>query len=139
MAKGINKVVLVGNLGNDPEIRYLPSGTAVANISLATGDIKRDQKTKKIVEATDWHRVVLFGKLAELCGQYLKKGAKAGIVGKLKTRSYEDKQKGTRYVTEVIADDLTLLEAKTKVDDGVNHLDFVAEYDEADAFQGEGM
>jgi len=139
MAKGINKVVLVGNLGNDPEMRYLPSGTAVANISLATGDIKRDQKTKKIVEATDWHRVVLFGKLAELCGQYLKKGAKAGIVGKLKTRSYEDKQKGTRYVTEVIADDLTLLEAKTKIDDGADHIDFVAEYDEADTFQGEGV
>ena len=138
MAKGINKVVLVGNLGNDPEIRYLPSGTSVANISLATGDIKRDQKTKKIVEATDWHRVVLFGKLAELCGQYLKKGAKAGIVGKLKTRSYEDKQRGTRYVTEIIADDLTLLDAKTKVDDDMNHQDFMAEYDEADAFQGEG-
>jgi single-strand DNA-binding protein len=136
MAKGINKVVLVGNLGNDPEIRYLPSGTAVANISLATGDIKRDQKTKKIVEATDWHRVVLFGKLAELCGQYLKKGAKAGIVGKLKTRSFEDKQKVKRYVTEVIADDLTLLESKTKVDDEISSNDFIAEYDERDAFQG---
>lgn len=114
MAKGINQVILVGHLGNDPEIRYLPSGTAVANISLATGDIKRDVETKQLKETTDWHRIVLFGKLAELAGEYLKKGAKAGIIGKLKTRSYEDKQKQTHYVTEIIADDLTLLDAKLK-------------------------
>lgn len=141
MAKGINRVVLVGNLGNDPEIRYLPSGTAVAHISVATGEVKRDPTTKKMVEATDWHRVVLFGKLAELCGQYLKKGAKAGIVGKLKTRSYKDKQKNTRYVTEVMADDLTLLDAKTnktKVEDAADHPNVMDEYDEADVSQGDG-
>ncbi len=131
MAKGINKVILVGNLGNDPELRYLQSGTAVANISLATGDIKRDQKTKKIIESTDWHRVVLFGKLAEIAGQYLKKGAKAGIVGKIKTRTYEDKEKATRYVTEIIADDLTLLDAKSKSDMSVQDTsDYLAQYDD---------
>lgn len=99
----VNKVFLVGHLGNDPEVKYLPSGSAVANFSLATNENYTD-KTGQKVEKTEWYRIVVFGKAAENCAQYLKKGSQAFIEGKLQTRSWEDKQSGgKRYATEVIA------------------------------------
>lgn len=99
----VNKVFLVGHLGNDPEVKYLPSGSAVANFSLATNESYTDKQGQKVQKA-EWHRIVVFGKAAENCAQYLKKGSQALIEGKLQTRSWEDKQSGgKRYMTEVVA------------------------------------
>jgi len=101
--KGVNKVILVGTCGRDPEIRYLPNGTAVANVSLATSESWNDRQTGQKVEKTEWHRVVLFGKVAEIAGEYLRKGSQCYIEGKLKTREWE--QDGIkRYATEVNVD-----------------------------------
>ncbi|TNL05331.1 single-stranded DNA-binding protein [Kosakonia cowanii] len=101
MAKGVNKVILVGNLGQDPELRYLPSGGAVANLSLATSESWRDKATGEQKEVTEWHRVVLFGKLAEVAGEYLRKGSQVYIEGQLKTRKWTDQSGADRYSTEV--------------------------------------
>ncbi|MFG0381065.1 single-stranded DNA-binding protein [Pseudomonas sp. zbq_18] len=103
MAKGINKVTLVGNLGNDPETRYMPNGNAVTNITLATGDSWKDKQTGQIQERTEWHRVVFFGKLAEIAGEYLRKGSQCYIEGRLQTREWE-KDGIKRYTTEIIVD-----------------------------------
>ena len=103
MNKGINKVILVGNLGSDPEVRYMPNGGAVANITIATSDSWRDKNTGEQREKTEWHRVVLFGKLAEVAGQHLRKGSQVYIEGQLKTKKWQDQQSGQdRYTTEVI-------------------------------------
>lgn len=103
MARGINKVILIGNLGADPDTRYLPNGNAVANITLATSDSWRDKQTGQMQERTEWHRVVFFGKLAEIVGQYLRKGSKIYIEGRLQTREWE-KDGIKRYTTEVVVD-----------------------------------
>lgn len=103
MARGINKVILIGNLGSDPDVRYMPNGNAVANISLATSDSWRDRETGQQHERTEWHRVVFFGKLAEIVGQYLRKGSKIYVEGRLQTREWE-KDGIKRYSTEVIVD-----------------------------------
>lgn len=103
MARGINKVILIGNLGADPETRYMPSGNAVSNITLATSDSWRDRETGQQRERTEWHRVVFFGKLAEIVGQYLRKGSKVYIEGRLQTREWE-KDGIKRYTTEVVVD-----------------------------------
>lgn len=99
---GINKVILVGNLGNDPEIRYAPSGDAIANLSVATSESWKDKNTGERKEKTEWHRVVLFGKKAELAGEYLRKGSKVYLEGKLQTRKWQDKEGQDRYTTEVV-------------------------------------
>lgn len=101
-SRGINKVILVGNLGNDPEIRYMPNGGAVANITIATSDSWRDKATGEQREKTEWHRVVLFGKLAEVAGEYLRKGSQVYIEGQLQTRKWQDQSGQDRYSTEVV-------------------------------------
>lgn len=100
--RGINKVIIVGNLGQDPEIRYIPNGSAVANLSLATSESWRDKQTGEMRENTEWHRVVLFGKLAEVAGEYLRKGSQVYIEGQLRTRNWLDDSGVTRYVTEIV-------------------------------------
>ena len=101
-SRGINKVILVGNLGNDPEIRYMPNGGAVANITIATSESWRDKATGEQREKTEWHRVVLFGKLAEVAGEYLRKGSQVYIEGQLQTRKWQDQSGQDRYSTEVV-------------------------------------
>ncbi|TDF34487.1 single-stranded DNA-binding protein [Alteromonadaceae bacterium M269] len=102
-SKGVNKVILVGNLGKDPEVRYTPNGKAVANLTLATSESWKDQ-SGQIQEKTEWHRVSMFGKLAEIAGEYLKKGSQVYIEGKLQTRKWQDQQGQDRYTTEVVLD-----------------------------------
>lgn len=99
---GINKVILVGNLGNDPEIKYAPSGDAITNLSIATSESWKDKNSGEKKEKTEWHRVVLFGKKAELAGEYLRKGSKVYLEGKLQTRKWTDKEGQDRYTTEVV-------------------------------------
>ena len=99
--RGINKVILVGNLGQDPEIRHMPNGGAVANITLATSESWRDKQTGEIKDKTEWHRVVLFGKLAEIAGEYLRKGSQVYIEGSLQTRKWQDHSGQDRYTTEI--------------------------------------
>ncbi|EGR2855488.1 single-stranded DNA-binding protein [Vibrio parahaemolyticus] len=101
-SRGINKVILVGNLGGDPEVRYMPNGGAVANITIATSESWRDKATGEQREKTEWHRVVLFGKLAEVAGEYLRKGSQVYIEGQLQTRKWQDQQGQDRYTTEVV-------------------------------------
>lgn len=101
-SRGINKVILVGNLGNDPEIRYMPNGGAVANITIATSDSWRDKATGEQREKTEWHRVVLFGKLAEVAGEYLRKGSQVYIEGQLQTRKWQNQQGQDQYTTEIV-------------------------------------
>ena len=105
--EGINKVILIGNLGQDPEVRYMPSGGAVTNITLATSDTWRDKQTGEQKERTEWHRVVFMGKLAEVAGEYLKKGSQVYVEGKLQTRKWQDQSGQERYTTEVLVDSFT--------------------------------
>jgi single-strand DNA-binding protein len=105
----VNKVIIVGNLGRDPETRYMPSGDALANIAVATTDKWKDKATGEQIEATEWHRISFFGKLAEIAGQYLKKGSQVYIEGKLRTRKYTDKDGVEKYSTEIVADTLQML------------------------------
>lgn len=101
-SRGVNKVILIGNLGQDPEVRYLPQGGAVTNITLATSESWRDKQSGEMKEKTEWHRVVLFGKLAEIAGEYLRKGSQVYIEGQLQTRKWQDQQGQERYSTEVV-------------------------------------
>ena len=103
-SKGVNKVILIGNLGADPEVRYMPSGDAVANINIATSDSWKDKQTGETRESTEWHRVVFFGRLAEVVGQYLRKGSKVYVEGKLRTRKWQGQDGQDRYTTEVVVD-----------------------------------
>lgn len=111
MAKGsVNKVILIGNLGKDPEVRYTPNGLAVANITIATSEVWKDKTTGENQERTEWHRVALYSRLAEITGEYLRKGSKVFIEGRLQTRKWQDKTTGQdRYTTEIIADTLEML------------------------------
>jgi len=109
MARGINKVILVGNLGKDPEVRYMPNGNAVANITLATTESWKDKQTGETQEKTEWHRVVLFRRLGEIAGEYLKKGSQVYIEGKLQTRKWQDNTGNDRYTTEIIANEMQML------------------------------
>lgn len=102
--RGVNKVILVGNLGQDPEVRYTPGGAAITNISIATSDSWKDKNSGQMQEKTEWHRVVFFGKLAEIAGEYLHKGSQVYVEGKLQTRKWQDKQGQDRYSTEVVVD-----------------------------------
>jgi single-strand DNA-binding protein len=105
----VNKVIIVGNLGRDPETRYMPSGDAMTNIAVATTDKWKDKASGEQKEATEWHRVAFFGKLAEIAGQYLKKGSQVYIEGKLRTRKWTDKEGVEKYTTEIIADTMQML------------------------------
>ena len=109
MARGVNKVILIGNLGQDPEIKYMPSGSAVTNVSLATTERFKDKETGEQQERTEWHRVAMFGRLAEIAGEYLRKGSQVYIEGRLRTRKWQDKQGQDRYSTEIIADEMQML------------------------------
>src|SRR5438270_1411136 len=109
MARGINKVILIGNLGADPETRAMPSGTTVANLRVATSESWRDKQTGEQQERTEWHRVALFGRLAEIAGEYLRKGSQVYIEGSLRTRKWQDKQGNDRYSTEIVGNDLQML------------------------------
>ena len=108
----VNKVIIVGNLGKDPETRYAPSGDAVTNIVVATTETWKDKASGEKREATEWHRVVFFGKLAEIAGQYLKKGSQVYLEGKLKTRKWQDKDGQDRFTTEINADEMKMLGSK---------------------------
>lgn len=114
MARGsVNKVILVGNLGRDPEVRYTPTGLAVANITIATSEVWKDKQSGENQERTEWHRIVMYQRLAEIAGEYLRKGAKIFIEGRLQTRKWQDKNTGQdRYTTEIIADSLQMLDGK---------------------------
>ncbi len=113
MARGINKVILIGNLGADPEVRYMPSGGAVANVNLATTDSWKDRQSGEQQERTEWHRVVLFGRLGEIAGEYLRKGSKVYIEGRLQTRKWQGQDGQDRYTTEVVANDMQMLDSRS--------------------------
>lgn len=113
MARGVNKVILIGNLGNDAEVRYTPSGSAVATISLATSETWRDKQTGELQDRTEWHRVVFFNRLAEIVGEYLHKGSKIYVEGSLRTRKWQDKTGMEHYTTEVIANEMHMLDARS--------------------------
>lgn len=112
MARGVNKVILIGNLGNDPDIRYTAGGAAVANISLATAESWRDKDSGEQQERTEWHRIVFFGRLAEIVGEYLRKGSQIYVEGRLQTRKWQDKEGNDRYTTEIVANEMQMLGSK---------------------------
>ncbi len=113
MARGVNKVILIGNLGNDPEVRYTPNGNAVATISLATSETWRDKQSGELQDRTEWHRVVFFNRLAEIVGEYLRKGSKIYVEGSLRTRKWQDKTGLDRYTTEIIANEMHMLDSRS--------------------------
>ena len=113
---GINKAILIGNLGRDPEVRYTPSGLAVANFNIATSERWKDRDTGEMNERTEWHRIVAFGKLGEICGEYLSKGKQVYIEGRIQTREWEDRDGNRRYTTEIVASDMKMLGARESRD-----------------------
>lgn len=113
MARGVNKVFVIGNLGSDPEVRYTPSGSAVANINLATSESWRNKDTGQVQDRTEWHRIVFFNRLAEIVGQYLHKGSKVYVEGSLRTRKWQDKNGIERHTTEIIANEMHILDARS--------------------------
>ena len=112
MARGINKVIIIGNLGQDPETRHTAGGSAVTNLSVATSETWKDKQTGEKKEQTEWHRVVMFARLAEIAGEYLRKGSKVYIEGRLQTRKWQDRDGQDRYTTEIVANDLQMLDTK---------------------------
>lgn len=113
MARGVNKVIIVGNLGNDPDTKYMPSGSAVTNLSVATNESWKDKATGEQKDRTEWHKVAMFGRLAEISAEYLRKGSQVYIEGKLRTRKWTDQQGNDRYTTEIIADEMQMLGGRT--------------------------
>jgi len=113
MARGVNKVILVGNLGRDPEVRYSAGGQAVANVTIATSESWKDKTTGEKQERTEWHRIVFFGRLAEIAGEYLKKGAQIYVEGRLQTRKWQDKEGHDRFTTEVVANEMQMLGSRS--------------------------
>ena len=111
-SRGVNKVILVGNLGNDPETRYMPSGGAVTNITVATSESWKDKQTGQPQERTGWHRVVFFNRLAEIAGEYLRKGSKVYLEGSLRTRKWQDNSGQDRYTTEIVANEMQMLDSR---------------------------
>jgi single-strand DNA-binding protein len=109
MARGINKVIIVGNLGADPETRYMPSGSAVTNLSVATSETWKDKQTGEQKERTEWHKVAMFNRLAEIAAEYLRKGSQVYIEGKLRTRKWQDRDGNDRWTTEIVADEMQML------------------------------
>ena len=109
MARGLNKVMLIGNLGADPEMRYTAKGSAVANVNLATAEAWRDRDSGEQQERTEWHRLVFFGRLAEIAGEYLRKGSQVYVEGRLQTRKWQDRDGNDRYTTEIVVNDMQML------------------------------
>lgn len=140
MAKrGINKVILLGNLGNDPETRYLPSGGAVTSISLATSESWKDKQSGQMQERTEWHKVVFFNRLAEIAGEYLRKGTKVYIEGALRTRKWQDQSGQDRWTTEIVANDMMMLDSAGGRSSGPSGPDGGADgYDQMPEAQGFG-
>lgn len=118
MARGVNKAILIGNLGGDPEVRYMPNGSAVTNITLATSEVWKDKQTGEQNDRTEWHRVVFFNRLAEIAGEFLRKGSKIYVEGRLQTRKWQDKNGQDRYTTEIIASEMQMLDGR-----GSSHTD----------------
>ncbi|MFT6347129.1 MAG: single-strand DNA-binding protein [Psychromonas sp.] len=110
--RGINKVIIIGNLGKDPDVKFLPSGGAVANLTIATSEKWKDKQTGEEKEATEWHRVVMFNRLGEIAGDFLKKGSKVYIEGKLQTRKWQNKQGQDQYTTEIVANEMQMLDSR---------------------------
>ncbi len=123
MARGINKVILVGTLGKDPEVKYMPSGGAITNITIATNDSYKDKNTGEKKEVTEWHRVVFFNKLAEIAGEYLRKGQQVYIEGSLRTRKWQGQDGQDRYTTEIIANDMQMLGGRSGGGMNAGHYD----------------
>ena len=121
MARGVNKVILIGNLGADPETRALPSGTTVANIRVATSESWKDKQTGDLKEQTEWHSVAMFGRLGEIAGEYLRKGSQVYIEGRLRTRKWQDKQGNDRYTTEIVASEMQMLGGRAGAGGGAEH------------------
>jgi single-strand DNA-binding protein len=113
MARGVNKVILVGNLGKDPEVRYSPNGSAMANVTIATAESWKDKQTGEKQEKTEWHRVVFFNRLAEVVGEYLKKGSQVYIEGRLQTRKWQGQDGQDRYTTEIVANEMQMLGSRS--------------------------
>mgnify|MGYP006255126751 CR=1 FL=1 len=117
MAKrGINMVIIMGNVGVEPEVRYTPSGSAVTNLSIATSESWKDKQSGEMQERTEWHRIVFYNKLAEIVGQYVRKGSKLYIKGNIRTRKWQDQSGQDRYTTEIIAEDMQMLDKKGEID-----------------------
>ena len=131
MARGVNKAILVGNLGRDPEVRYSPNGQAVANVTLATSESWKDKTSGEKQERTEWHRVVFFGRLAEIAGEYLKKGAQIYVEGRLQTRKWQDKDGHDRYTTEIVVNDMQMLGSRSGA--GIPNADSFNQYQPATA------
>lgn len=112
MARGVNKVILIGNLGTDPEVRYTSSGSAVANLNLATSETWKDKQSGEQQDRTEWHRIVFFNRLAEIVGEYLRKGSKIYVEGSLRTRKWQDRNGIDRYTTEIIANEMHMLDSR---------------------------
>lgn len=112
MARGINKVILIGNVGVDPEVRYMPNGNAVTTLSVATSETWKDKQTGDKQERTEWHRVVCFNRLGEIAGEFIRKGSKLYVEGSLRTRKWQDQQGQDRYTTEIVANDIQMLDSK---------------------------
>lgn len=112
MARGVNKAILIGNLGADPEVRYMPSGGAVANITVATSESWKDKQTGEQHDRTEWHRVVLYNRLGEIAGEYLRKGSKVYIEGRIQTKKWQDKNGQERYTTEIIGSEMQMLDGR---------------------------
>ncbi len=117
MARGVNKVIIVGTLGADPEVKQLASGNAVTNISVATNESWKDKNTGETIEKTEWHRIVVFGRLAEICGQYLRKGSQVYFEGRLQTRKWQDQNGQDRYSTEIVANEMQMLGGRSGISD----------------------
>ena len=111
-SKGVNKCILVGNLGKDPEARFMPSGNAVSNFSIATSEAWKDKNTGQPQERTEWHKIVVFGKLAEICNEYLRKGSKVYVEGSLRTNKWQDKDGNDRYTTEIVVTEMQMLDSR---------------------------
>lgn len=123
MARGINKVILIGNLGTDPEVRYTPNNSPVVTVSIATSTSWRDKQSGEAQERTEWHRVVFFNRLAEIVSEYLKKGSKVYVEGSLRTRKWTDKSGAERYTTEIIANEMQMLDSRGGSAPSMNHAD----------------
>lgn len=117
-SRGVNKVILIGNIGQDPEVRYTPGGSAITNISVATSEAWKDKQTGQSQERTEWHRVVFFNRLAEIAGEYLRKGSKVYIEGSLRTRKWQDQQGQDRYTTEIVANEMQMLDGRGGAETG---------------------
>jgi len=120
MARGINKVIIVGNLGQDPEVKYMPSGGAVCNITVATSESWNDKSTGEKQERTEWHRIVFYRKLAEIAGEYLRKGSQVYVEGKLQTRKWQDQGGADRYTTEIVANEMQMLGSRGSASSGAS-------------------